>query len=244
MFHPNPNEGLPGIEPVASNQRTASLIQAAYLIDTVHIGDYMAYLIDTVHIGDYIDLTGGARFDRFASTFTQDTYIGSDDAAAGSVNYGRTDNVTSPRASIVYKAAPNQNYYFSYGTSFDPSAEALSLDSGTAGFGPVKATTYEVGAKTNWLNGALTVTAALFRTELSNAQISDPERPGIVISAGNQKVDGFEVNVSGHITDDWEILAGYIFLDPITVGSTDPANRGKLLVNTARHQANLWTNIT
>jgi catecholate siderophore receptor len=228
LFNPNPDAGLPKVEPVAANQRTASLIQAAYLLDTIHIGD------------DF-DLIGGARFDRFSATFTQDTYIGSDDAPKGSVNYGRTDNVTSPRAAIVYKPAPNQSYYFSYGTSFDPSAEALQLDSGTAGFGPVKATTYEVGAKTDWLDGQLVFTAALFRTELTNAQIADPERPGIVISAGNQKVDGLELNVTGHITENWEILAGYIYLNPITVGATDPENRGKLLVNTARHQANLWT---
>jgi len=228
LLNPNPNEGLPRIEPVSARQHTASRVQAAYFTDTVHIGEY-------------IDLIGGARYDRFASTFTQNTLIGSDDAAKGNVNFGRTDNVTSPRAALVVKPTPDQSYYFSWGTSFDPSAEALQLDSGTAGIAPVKANTYEVGAKNEWLNGMLTTTAALFRTELSNAFITDPERPGVLISQGNQKVDGLELGVTGRITADWEILAGYIYLDPITIGSDTIEDRGKVLVNTARHAFNLWT---
>jgi len=228
LLHPNPHEALPGIEPPAARQYTAGRVQAAYLIDTLHIGEY-------------VDLTGGARFDRFAATFTQNTLIGSDDGPAGSANFGRTDNVTSPRAALVIKPTPDQSFYFSYGTSFDPSAEALSLDSGSAGIGPVKAETYEVGAKTDWLNGALTATAALFRTQVSNAQISDPERPGVIIAQGNQQVDGIELDVSGHITPDWEILAGYIYLDPKTIGGADPAANGKQIVNAARNAVNLWT---
>jgi catecholate siderophore receptor len=229
ILAPNPHQTLPQPLPVASAQHTAGLVQAAYLTDTIHIGDY-------------VDLTGGARFDRFSATFTQDNFVtGPGVVAAPSTNFGRTDNVTSPRAAIVVKPTASQSYYFTYGTSFDPSAEALSLTAGTASLGPVKADTYEVGAKLDWLNGTLTTTAALFRTEVNNAQINDPERPGIVILAGNQRVDGIELDVTGHITQDWEILAGFIYLDPKTVFSTTPGATGKLLINTARAQANLWT---
>ena len=228
LLNPSPHEALPRVEPVAARNYTAGRVQAAYLIDTLHIGEY-------------VDLTGGARFDRFAATFTGDTLIGSDDGPAGSANFGRTDNVTSPRAALVVKPTQDMSFYFSYGTSFDPSAEALSLDSGSANIAPVKAETYEVGAKTIWLNGALTATAALFRTDVSNAKISDPERPGVIIDQGNQQVDGIELNVSGHITPDWEILAGYIYLDPKTIGGADPDAAGKQIVNAARNAFNIWT---
>jgi catecholate siderophore receptor len=228
LLNPNPHESLPRVEPVAARNYTAGRVQAAYLIDTLHIGPY-------------VDLTGGARFDRFAATFTGNTLIGSDDGPAGSANFGRTDNVTSPRAALVVKPTQDMSFYFSYGTSFDPSAEALSLDSGSANIAPVKAETYEVGAKTVWLDGLLTATAALFRTEVTNAKISDPERPGIIIDQGNQQVDGIELNVSGRITPDWEILAGYIYLDPKTLGGADANANGKMIVNAARNAFNIWT---
>jgi len=225
IVNPNPNKPLPQVLPVTTAQHTAALVQAAYATDTVHIGDY-------------VDVIGGARFDRFSATFTSDSYS---TVPTTSTNLGHSDNITSPRAAIVYKPTPHQSFYFSYGTSFDPSAEALSLSAGTAPLGPVKAETYEVGAKTDWLDGTLTATAALFRTEVSNAQNNDPERPGVVVLAGNQRVDGLELGVTGHITENWEILAGYTYLDPKTVSSLVPGATGEMMVNAARNAFNVWT---
>ncbi len=224
IMNPNPNKPLPGVLGVTTAQHTAALVQAAYATDTMHIGEY-------------VDLIGGARFDRFSATFTSDSYT----STPPSTNFGHTDNVTSPRAALVIKPTSNQSFYFMYGTSFDPSAEALSLSAGTAHLGPVKADTYEVGAKADWLNGTLTTTAALFRTEVSNAQNNDPERPGVVVLAGNQRVDGLELGVTGHITEDWEILAGYTYLDPKTVSSLVPGATGEMLPNAAHHAFNIWT---
>jgi catecholate siderophore receptor len=227
LLNPDPNLTVPGVLPVTSAQHTAGRTEAAYATDTIHVGEY-------------VDLIAGARFDRFAATFTQNT-LPTATASEVDSNFGRTDNVTSPRFALVVKPTPDQSFYFSYGTSFDPSAEALSLSAGTAAIGPVKADSYEVGAKTQWLDGKLTATAALFRIEVQNAQNNDPERPGVVVLAGNQKVDGLELGVTGNITDDWEILAGFTYIDPKTVFSLVPGTTGKLLVNAARAQANLWT---
>jgi catecholate siderophore receptor len=223
LLNPNPHQSLPVIEPVGSSQHIAAREEGVYITDTVHIGDY-------------VDVTGGARYDRFAATFTQNTLT-----TGVNTNYGRTDNVTSPRAAVVIKATPNQSYYFSYGTSFDPSAEALSLTAATAALAPVKATSYEVGAKTAWLDGKLLATAALFRTQVDNALTNDPDDPSITILAGNQRVDGFELGVSGHITDDWEVLAGYTYLDAKTISSGTAVDVGKFLQNAARNAVNLWT---
>ncbi len=228
LLNPDPTQTIPGGNlPVTSGQHTAGRTEAAYATDTIHIGQY-------------VDLIGGARFDRFAATFTQNT-LPTATSQEVDTNFGRTDNVTSPRVALVVKPMQDMSVYFSYGTSFDPSAEALSLSAGTAAIGPVKADTYEVGAKTEWLDGKMEVTAALFRTEVQNAQNSDPERPGQIILAGNQRVDGLEIGVSGHITDNWEILAGFTYLDPKTVFSLVPGTTGMVMVNAARAQGNLWT---
>jgi catecholate siderophore receptor len=223
LLDPNPNQPLPIVEPVGSAQHIAAREQAAYMTDTVHIGDY-------------IDVIGGVRYDRFAATFTQNSLT-----TGVNTNYGRTDNVTSPRAAIVFKPTPDQTYYFSYGTSFDPSAEALSLTAATSALGPVKATSYEVGAKTALLDGKLLATGALFRTQVDNAQTNDPDDPSITVLAGNQRVDGFELGLSGRITEDWEILAGYTYLDAKTIASGTQADVGKFLMNAARNAVNLWT---
>ena len=222
LLDPDGSIALP-YEPPSSNQNTTAISQAWYLTDTVHIGEY-------------VDLIGGVRVDRFAASYDQFTI-----ASGANLHLDRTDVIASPRAAIVIKPTETQSYYFSYGTSFDPSAEALALTTKTAGLGPVTAKTYELGSKTAWLDNKVNVTAALFQTKVDNAQTNDPDHPSITILAGNQRVNGAEIGVSGYLTDKWEIFAGYTYLDAKTTSSGTAADVGEFLQNTARNAANLWT---
>jgi catecholate siderophore receptor len=197
-----------------------------------------AYIIDTVHIGQMFDVTGGVRYDRFSAHYRPTALIA---GVFPSLPLDHVDNVWSPRASLVFKPSDHARLYASYGTSFDPSAEALSLNAKSADLGPVKATSYEVGAKVDWLGGRLVSTAAIFRTQIDNAQVTDPDHPTQLVLAGNQRVDGVELGLTGHLTRKWEIIAGYTYLDGKTVASTTTATVGKQLANVARNAINLWT---
>ena len=199
-----------------------------------------AYLIDTVHLGDRFDVIGGVRYDRFSAHYRPSALIPGV-SASSLVPLDHVDHVWSPRASLVFRPKPDETFYLSYGTSFDPSAEALSLSSRTANLQPVIAKSYELGAKFGWLGGKLVTTAAVFRTQIDNAQVTDPDHPTQIVLAGNQRVDGVEIGITGRLTKHWEITAGYTFLDGKTLASTAAANVGKPLANTARNAANLWT---
>jgi len=141
----------------------------------------------------------------------------------------------------VFKPNAHARIYASYGTSFDPSAEALSLSTKNANLAPVTAKSYELGAKYDFLGGKLLATAAIFRTQINNAQITDPDHPTQIQLAGNQRVDGAEVGLTGRVTAHWELTAGYTFLNGKTLYSTTPGATGSQLANTARNSANLWT---
>jgi catecholate siderophore receptor len=223
LLDPDPNQPLPRVEPPSSLQDTVANSSAAYLTDTMGFGRYL-------------NLTAGLRLDRFAADYDQLT------VASGAVlHLDHVDRLGSPRAALVIKPTPMQSYYLSFGTSFDPSAEALSLTTKTANLGPVKARTYEAGAKTGWLDGALALTGAVFRTEVDNAQTNDPENPTITVLNGDQRVDGLELGASGRLTRQWEIFAGYTYLDGKTISSGTAAYVGQPLPNTARNALNLWT---
>ncbi|WP_420384459.1 TonB-dependent receptor [Novosphingobium sp.] len=199
-----------------------------------------AYLIDTIRIGDMIDVIGGIRYDRFAAHYRPSALIAG--VSAGSLKpLDHVDHQWSPRASLVFKPSAHARIYASYGTSFDPSAEALSLSTRNVNLAPVTAKSYEFGAKFDWLDGKLLTTAAIFRTQINNAQITDPDHPTQIQLAGNQRVDGAEVGLTGRITAKWEITAGYTFLNGKTLYSTTPGATGSQLANTARNSANLWT---
>jgi catecholate siderophore receptor len=222
LLDPDPNMPLPA-EPVASRQDTVAPSGGAYVLDT------MAF-------GQYVSLTGGFRYDDFSATYKSLT-----EQSGALLRLHELNRLGSPRASLIIKPTPRQTYYFSYGTSFDPSAEALTLTAKTAGLGPVKANSFEVGAKSEWLNEHLMLTQALFRTVVDNAQTNDPDNPTITVLNGNERVDGVELQAIGRLTRRWEIFSGYTYLDGRTIASGIPADVGKVMPNTAHNQANLWT---
>jgi catecholate siderophore receptor len=222
LLDPNPYEASP-VEGVSSEQDTVA-----------HSTSF--YITDTMSLGQYFDFIAGARYDKFSADYDQLTV-----ASGARLLLEHTDRLGSPRAALIFKPTPMQTYYASFGTSFDPSAEALSLTTKTANLGPVKGKTYEVGTKDNLLDGQLLVTGAVFHTVVDNAQTNDPENPTLTVLNGNQRVNGFEASVSGYLTRQLEIFAGYTYLDAKTLSSGTPAYVGQPLQNVARNALNLWT---
>lgn len=222
LLDPDPSEIRPA-EPVASRQDT-----------TAPWGG--AYVLDTLAFGRYVSLTGGFRYDDFSASYDSLTV-----QSGALLRLHELNRLGSPRASLVIKPTPRQTYYFSFGTSFDPSAEALTLTTRTADLGPVKAKSFEVGAKSEWLDDRLMLTQALFRTQVDNAQTNDPDNPTITVLNGNERVDGVELQAIGRLTRRWEIFSGYTYLDGRTIASGTAADVGKVMPNTAHNQLNLWT---
>ena len=80
----------------------------------------------------------------------------------------------------------------------------------------------------------------LFRIEKTNARTVDPTNATVTILDGEQRVDGFEFEANGSITDRWSVLAGYTYLDGEITEAND-ATKGKTLQNTPKHSGFGWT---
>ena len=192
------------------------------------------YLTDSIDFGPQWQLTGAIRWDDFHASFKQPF-------GRTPTHFDHTDIIWSPRGALVYKPTESSSVYFSYGTSFNPSAENLALSASNSALPPEKDRTYEVGAKAQVLDNRLSLTAALFDTEMTNARITDPLQPALQTLSGTEKVKGGEIGAQGHLTRNLEIVAGYTYLDPKAVGLAGAGIRGAI-PNTAHNQANLWTN--
>ncbi|HVU22164.1 MAG TPA: TonB-dependent receptor [Rhizomicrobium sp.] len=221
LLDPDPTETFSGLHQTTIRQTPVT--------STKTIG---IYLNDTIDINSQWTLTAALRYDHFTARFDQPVGAAS--------HFRHTDNIVSPRAAIVYKPTENTSLYFSYGTSFNPSAESLSLSASNKDLGPEKDRTFEIGGKAQVLDGMLSLTAAAFNTEMTNARVSDPNNPGLQALAGTERVNGFEIGAQGRITPRWEVIAGYTYLDPTAIGLAGPGVQGPI-PNTARNQANLWT---
>lgn len=100
---------------------------------------YAGYLMDRIELTPQWKLLAGVRNDVFSAA--------QDDRLSAANDFGRIDHQWNPRAGIVWQPTKTQSYYFSYGTSFNPSAEAYSLSEATNTLPPEKNRNFEIGAK-------------------------------------------------------------------------------------------------
>lgn len=190
-----------------------------------------------------VSLIGGIRIDDYkvrAVGFNGTT---------GEQDFDARVHVTlyNPKASVVFEPTEHQTYYVSWARSARPPATLISSApignpfngaQNTAILDPETHQIFEVGAKVGFFDGRIGTSASIFRILTDNSTTVD-QGTGIVTSSGDsERTDGFELGVTGRITRDWQVTAGYTFLDAeITSG----ANAGQRPQYTAKHAATLWT---
>ncbi len=197
------------------------------------VNNFGAYLVDTISIGSHFDVIGGIRFDQFDTSFRQ--------VVPTALTLIRDDGLPSYSAALVYKPVTNASVYARYGTSFDPSAESLSLSLATASVAPEKTTTYEVGGKWDVLNQRLSLTGSIYQIEKTNAREADPSNPTLDILAGDYRNRGFQMGATGHLTDRWEVFAGYSYNSAIVIASPNPKELGHSPPNAPHHTFSVFS---
>lgn len=223
LAHPNPDDFYAG-------SISHSGAKTAAKVDTLAF-----YAFDTLKLTEQLLLMGGLRFDRI------DTRHKSIAVGGAETRLGREDNLLSGSGAVVFKPLPNGSVYFAYGTSFNPSAEFVALAENTANVAPEENKSYEVGTKWDLFDERLSLSFALFRTEKTNARVSDPLGGPDLLLDGANRVNGFEIGIAGSLTERWEIFGGYAFLDSKITKSTNPDEVGKDFANIPRHNFSVWT---
>ncbi|WP_205741875.1 TonB-dependent receptor [Halomonas marinisediminis] len=200
------------------------------------------YVFDTITLDPQWDLSLGLRHDWIDGEAIDKE---SDERQS------TRDKELSGRAGVVYKPADNGRVYLAYGTSFTPSAENLAtsggLPRGNGGenLSPEESSTWELGTKWEFMGGRLGLEGALFRVDKDNVREQDANDD--LRLAGEQRVQGVELGVTGQLTDAWGVYANYTYLDSETRKSiADPQANGRdpvghSLGNTPDHSFNLWT---
>jgi catecholate siderophore receptor len=203
---------------------------------------YAGYLMDQFELTPEWKLLGGVRYDVFSAS--------QNDRLNDANDFGRIDRQWNPRAGIVWQPTKAQSYYFSYGTSFNPSAEAYSLSEATNTLAPEKNRNFEIGAKYDLFDGRLSATAALFRLEKTNARTASATNPDLTVLSGEQRTDGFELGLFGEILPRLDLSMTYAYLDAEvtqsnstavgTVSGQTKSLQGMIPVNVPQHSGVTW----
>lgn len=191
--------------------------------------NYGIYLQDLMTVTDQLKVLVGLRYDNLSQDRNN---------KVKSQILNRTDNTYSPRIGVVYQPVSNISLYTSYNRSFQPLADSFVLYQNSDDLSPTKTENIEVGAKWD-VNDQLNVTLALFEMSQTNIQNQDPANPNQALLAGEQKTKGVELSLTGQLTDQLSVLAGYSYMDgkieKSAIGLT--GNHSALTPN---NTANLW----
>ena len=213
-----------------------------------------AYAFDTMEFNRQWQANLGARFDDFESRLHTPA---NGTTAATSAKVDST--FWSWQAGLVYKPAANGSIYLSYATSATPPGNdgGDGLDGLTVqvqDLQPQRSRNWELGTKWDVMpGGRLSLTGAVFRSEMNNARVTAPD--GTSQNIGRKEVKGVELGFSGKITQAWSVFGGVTWLDPVvadngylnTAASGQPAvyvpspYNGNQFPTTPKKSATLWT---
>ena len=146
---------------------------------------------------------------------------------------------------VVFKPASNGSVYLSTGTSSSPSGNTLgdgteNLAANNADLEPERDRTVELGTKWELANERLFLSTALFRTETDNARAEIAS--GLQETIGRERVDGFEIGLTGKLGDRWQLFGSLALLDSEVVDDGPVAtNEGNQFPNTPKKSFSLWT---
>lgn len=175
------------------------------------------YLYDTVELSRQWQVVGGIRVENYDVDIRGDSIPGTPGD-----RYSDSETTVGGKIGVLYKPVEDGTFYVSYGLSHLPHGSLLSnpdisrtgdnaFPGFVAGADPVELHNYEVGVKWDFFNGALSTTAALFRTEKKDVAVMT--RLSDTIWYQEQVVEGLELGIAGSITDRWKVFGGLVWLD-------------------------------
>ncbi len=207
--------------------------------------DFAAYAFDTVTLSPNWKLNGGVRWDDYLTQAHDPSDPSGVDAS---------DHLTfvSYQGSVMYKPVEQGTIYLSTSTSSIPEDQALSgagqdeafpsspYEPSSTNLKPEITRSFELGTKWNLFNSRLLVSGDVFDEKHRNTAIEI--EPNVWAQIGETESKGVELSANGSITENWNLIGGYSYVDAriLNAGLNDP-EEGHHVPNTPANTFSLWS---
>ena len=154
---------------------------------------------DKLHVivgGRYTNWHRNLYWDRNLKDSSEGTY------------YALKRNRFIPYAGITYDITPKQSVYAAYTSIFK---QTMNRDYNDNLLPPIMGRNYELGWKGEWNEGRLNTSVALYRTDKDNNNQRVNAKPHPYWEPLDQSSRGLDAEISGSLTDRWQVYAGYTF---------------------------------
>lgn len=233
IYNPWPSYGIPN-SVFQSSLQTYEFPNTAF---SVFEDEWFGlYFQDQITLWDKLHILGGGRYD-WAETGrgAGATSAEADHNLPGRI---RKDDGFSPRVGILYNPWEWLGVYGNWTTSFGANN---GVDAFGNTFDPQIGEQFEAGLKTQWFEDRLIATLAYFHITKSNVLTPDlttPD-PSDRKAIGEQRSQGFEMDVTGRITESLSLIGSYAYTDA-RITKDNSGNQGNRLTNVPENSGSLW----
>ena len=158
-----------------------------------------------------------------------------------------TDSALLPRAGLVYQPIEEIGLYISYSETYRPPTAGGLTDANGEEVDAEEARNIELGVKLDALDGRLSGTLAVYRSDKENVLEAEPGSTDFFaqINLGDVRGQGLEFDLAGEVTENFSLGVSYAYTDTrvLDEGSNlfeaDLFTKGVRLRNVPRHAASL-----
>jgi catecholate siderophore receptor len=180
--------------------------------------NYAAYVQDTIEFIPHWKTTLGVRRDEMRADYSSTT--------SPKLSYGEN----SYRTGLSWQPTADRHYYAAWSDSFSPTADLYQLT--VAPQPPERSKTFEVGSKWLFLDGDLAFRTALFTTTKYWERNTDLESTAAILTR-KRRTNGVEFELTGKVTDKWDVFFGMALLDARIIKVAENINATTGVVTTA-----------
>ena len=156
-------------------------------------------------------------------------------------------DVWDPLFGIIVTPFNNFNVFASYTTTTSLRGAGNLLEDKITSVGPTREKQFETGFKSEWFNNRLRFNATYFHIKNNNLTYATLDEggnnTGYYMKAGNLKREGLELELTGKLLKNMDVVVGYSYLDA-SYHDSPYYHEGSSPMNTANHTANGWLNYT
>lgn len=202
---------------------------------------YGLYVQDLVQVAPHWKLLAGLRYDNLTGDYSTFAIPNNAAGPVTTTSYSMKVSEVSKRVGVLYQPNALHSYHFSAATSFNTSGEAYSLSANNQDIAPEQSINLELGAKLDSADKRFTTRLALFRSTKLHERNTDP-LVNLVTLSGKRHVAGFEVDIAGKLTPQWEIYGSYMWIPEanIDIGVVGSEGQGTRPSLTPEHSGTVW----
>ncbi|NNG22346.1 catecholate siderophore receptor Fiu [Telluria aromaticivorans] len=232
LYRPNPLDPVTGFNPTRTGAYNEGEISTQSL-----------YAFDTVKFGERWIFNGGVRLDHYSGDYS---VVALTNNVLVPTRFSVGDTLVNGKASLLYKPTTNSSVYAMVASSKLPPGSSFTVSGNLNSaqnpiYDPQKTLTTELGGKLDLLRQKLSLSGALFRTEVKNEVEQDPVDLKYY-QTGKKRVQGVELGATGELAPNWLVSAGYLYMDTsVEAGRSITAAGENVLTYTPKSSFTAWT---